>query len=268
MSNLTTEQIEDLGRFSVDFEKYLNDNSVVKEDKKYRHVTKEIFGEIFKAVTRLSGLKRVMNSTTFYEENGRTKMTQQKRYGGSHPQAGELMFKPDGKGGWKPAFEDKRAVLYKAEAYRDMRTEKTGLSTPETVYYVKWAEVPEFFRKEIAEKFPWPVEDKAQFVPTNVCLVFRKGNKPARGDKRHQWTPPEFVVSGKFGEDSAVLTKAIVWERGRLGALAEATGIDPVDLTDSETQTAEPIDESLKVAANTASLLQAGAILLEKDSLF
>lgn len=267
MSSLTQIQIDDLARFSSELEDYLDDNSVVKESKHYRRLDKTVFGDIFKAATRPGGLKRVMNSTTFYEANGRTKMTQQKRYGKGHPQAGELIYKRDPRTNeWVPSFEDKRCILFTAEAYRESRTEATGLKTPETTYFIKWAEVPEYFRKKIAEKFPWPVEDKAQFVPANICLVFRKGNKPARGDQRHQWTPPEFVVSGKFGEDAAVITKAIVWARGCFGALAEATGIAPVDLTDPETQVVEA-DDSLKVAASTATLLQAGAIFLDEDVL-
>ena len=267
MSNLTQIQIDDLARFSEELETYLDDNSVVKESKYYRHIDKTAFGKIFKATTRPGGLKRVMNSTTFYEANGRTKMTQQKRYGKGHPQEGELIYKRDHRtGDWVPSFEDKRCILFTAEAYRASRTEATGLKTPETTDFIKWSEVPEYFRSKIAAKFPYPVEGKDQFVPANICLVFRKGNKAARGEQRHQWTPPEFVVSGRFGEAAAVITKAIVWQRGCLGALAEAIEIDPVDLSDPETQTVEA-DASLSVAASTATLLQTGALFLEEDVL-
>lgn len=264
MSNLTDTQIQDLARFSNEVEEYLNNNSTpLKGNAQYRHMTKAAFGKVFKATTRLGGLRRVMNSTTFYEEHGRTKMTQQKRYAKGHPKEGELVY--DGQG--NRILEPKRCVLYSAEAYRQMRQERTGLKTPETVYFVKWAEVPENVREKIATKFPYPVEGKAQFLPTNLCLVFRKGDKPARGESRHTWMPPQFVVSGKYGDDAAVLTKAVVWNRGCLKDLAEAIGIKPVDLTNPEVESTEE-NVDLKKAANVTSLIQAGAVVLDEDFLF
>lgn len=246
MSNtLTSAQIATFDVFAAEVEEFLNNNST--EGKPIRHMDKKAFGEVWETASRPSRLYKVMNNITFFEANGRTKQQYQER-----TPEGTLCFRPDG----SPVMSVRRCVMYTTEAYRTMRSEATGLKTPETTYAVNWNEVPESIQRRISTKFPKKSEGVPEFTPKALAIVLRKGNKVPKGHKRHSWAGFDFLVVGTYGDTPVVIVQAAVANKPYVAKLAKLVGIECPDWGQSTPQ----VKEELSLAA---SGLMARAVEME-----
>jgi hypothetical protein len=242
MSNtLTDRQIETFDVFAAAVKDYL-DNISDGTMKSSRFVKdKKAFGALWEASSRPSKLAPVMNNLTALEATGSTKSQFQLR-----TPDGELCYRPDG----SRVMSRRHCVMFKAQAYRDARAEITGLKTPECFYYIQWDAAPEWLRTELAKKFPKVSEGVPAFEPKQVGVLLRKGRKPSKGQKRHNWAGFDYLVTGTYGEENAVIVQAFVANKPYVAKLAEVVGCDCPDWGQNDATPQEKEEEVQPLAAS------------------
>ncbi len=250
MSNTLTEiQIATFDAFAAAVKDYL-DNISDGTMKSSRFVKdKKAFGALWEASSRPSKLAPVMNNITNLEKEGRTKSQFQLR-----TSKGDPCFRPDD----SPVMSRRHCVMFKSQAYRDARAKITGLKTPECFYYIQWEAAPEWLRTELAKKFPKVSEGVPAFDPKQVGVLLRKGRKPAKGQKRHNWAGFDFLVTGTYGEENAVIVQAFVANKPYVAKLAEVVGCDCPDWGQNDVQEKE---EEVQPLAASGLMDAAKAIL-------
>lgn len=250
MSNLSNAQIASFDKFAADVREWFDDHSVQRgENKHFLRMNREEFNKVFRITSRLSELAPVMNNVTALSEKGCTKLQFQKR-----TPEGQLCYYPSG----KPMLSKMHCRMYTAEAYRAMRTERTGLKTPETVYYIAWDEVDAKVKNGLATKFPKATDSSPDFEPKALAMVLRAGRKPKKGEKRYQWAAFDFVVVGTYDEQQVIVTQAAVIRKPYLPQLSEYLG---TECPDYPSRSQEPKQEELPLS-NAASTL-ASAVEVE-----
>lgn len=258
MSDLTSSQIETFDRFAIEVAKYLDNNSAVTKNPFLRIVNTDVFVSIWKTISRPSGLKRVMHTLKNFEEFGRTKRCFQLR-----DEKDNLLWKDEEQ--TIPEMSPSCCVMYSGEAYREFRARTTGLKTREVIYAIRWANVPKAWAQRIAHSYFPSVKDyqgnvKPKFLPTHLALVLRKGEKPSKGEKRHNWAGFDFIVTGKYGDDEVpvVIRQVSVIQKPYLPQFAELMGVECPDYGSEE-----PFEELEKAAC---SLQRAASV--DVDMLF
>lgn len=223
MSNLTEAQIETFDQFAADTKEYLDGESVETKNKSVRVVNTKSFLDVWKTVSRPSKLAPVMQTQLFFAEHGRTKSKFRLRNE-------DGSFRTDSEG--NPSFSRTHVVLYRAEVYREARKERTGLSTPETVYGITWDNVPSDMKTKIRQwYFPNGTDRKGNslpsFVPSLLGLVLRKGKKVKKGERRHAWAGFDFVLFGHYGPEKipTVITQISVVQKPYLASFASLMGV-------------------------------------------
>jgi hypothetical protein len=219
MSNtLTTSQIASFDLFANNVKSYLDGVSTTTKSKVVRIVEKATFLDLWKIVARPSKLAPVMQTVQFFEQNGRTKSKFRLRN-----EDGSLRVDEAG----EPVFSRTHVVMYKAETYRALRSEITGLATPETIYGIMWKDVPSDMQTKLRQfYFPNAKNSKGEtlpsFVPQLLGIVLRKGRKPVKGERRHSWAGFDFVIAGFYGTESTpvVITQVSVANKPYLQNLA------------------------------------------------
>jgi len=249
MSDLTKTQIARFEIFRTHIEKALsslcvpvNRNFVVDDDENV-----PAFTNILRAVARLSGYNKALNTEKQLDAKGYTK-------------ANLVVFnpktnKPVERNG-KPIFRYKARCcrMYTLEAFRALRSEVTGGLADEAVYVLPWEAVSESMQKDIATKFPCKSEQHPAFEAWGIGVIVRKGAKPVSGQTRHQWSRMQFVVLGEYGDRQVAITDAIVWngetndDGSPIRRLADATNCpeDIVPIWNAKVET----PEELPIAAN------------------
>jgi hypothetical protein len=234
-TTLTPAQIAIFGEFRNHIEETLKSHTKgIKGGNRLAKDKKAVsfFLDLLVNVSRQSKLSRVLNSQKALEERGFTKSNIQKartttRWG---KQVRELVTRPDGSPDY--LFTPRCAVMYTTEAYRKLRAEETGSTTPETVYVLPWKYVPSDMQEKMGNQFPRPTSKDGKpypvFTPVGIGVVVKQG-KVVDGVRR-QWARLQFLVLAKYGERSVVIPDIIIWDReacdGKnvIQRLAEVTG--------------------------------------------
>lgn len=252
MSNTLTEiQIATFDAFANAVEEFLNSISdgTMKSSRFVKD--KKAFGALWEAISRPSKLAPVMNNTTALAETGSTKSQFQLR-----TPDGDLCYRPDG----SRVMSRRHCVMFKSEAYREARTNITGLKTPEVFYYIQWDAAPEWLQKELARKFPKASEGKPSFDPKQVGVLLRKGRKPIKGQKRHNWAGFDYLVTGTYGDDNAVIVQAFVANKPYVAKLAKVVGTECPDWGQDDATPQEKEEEVQPLAAS--GLMEAAKAIL------
>jgi hypothetical protein len=208
MKDLTKTQIATFANFRNLVEKSLIENTTALKGSINRAVsTKEglsFFLDLMIQTSRQSKLNPVLNSLTVFEKTGVTKSNIQKR----NFQTKALVFQNG-----KPAyvFAPRCARMYTTEAYREMRAKATGGLAAEPIFVLSWKAVPSDIQERLTRQFPRKNE-KVTFSPVSIGVVVKKGNKPVKGEQRHQWSRLQFVVLAKYNDQPVVLPELIVWD--------------------------------------------------------
>jgi len=241
MSTLNKKQITSFDTFAKGVKEFLDTGT--KGPKHARFFTdRKAFGAVWDALIgpptgddmdgRPSALLPVMNNITNLEEKGRTKEVFQLRYpekgedGEPHPQAGELMFRRNG----KAILSRHHCVMYTTEAYRAKRAEITGLKGKEPVYAITWDAVPSELKGQLASKFPAKKEGYPAFTPVALGFLLKKGAKPKSGEKRHSWAGIDIILGGKYGDQTVVIEGVYVQRRpGKVARIADNLNLDCPD---------------------------------------
>lgn len=196
--NFTAAQTATFDNFRNEVEQYMLDNS--EGNKTFRLMDAPTFLALFKVASQPTKLRPVGNFTTHLAEHGRTKLNTVKR-----TPNGDIRYAANG----DELRTKNRVVMYTSKAYRDKRTSVTGLKKTETVFAIKWADVPNYIQQAVARVFPIPKPEYPTFVPKNLCMVLRHGKKED-GSKRHAWGGFDFAVSGFYGEEAVVIPQVAV----------------------------------------------------------
>jgi len=197
-NTFTAAQTATFDNFRSEVEDYLLDNS--EGNKSFRLMNVPTFLSIFKVASQPTKLRPVANHVTHFNANGRTKLNSVKR-----TPNGDIRYAANG----DALRTFNRVVMYTKEVYRNRRTEITGLKKTETVFAIRWEDVPVYIKQAVARVFPLPNEKYPAFTPKNLCMVLRHGLKQD-GSKRHAWGGFDFCVSGFYGDDAVVVPQVAV----------------------------------------------------------
>lgn len=199
--NFTKAQIASFVTFRNEVEEFMNSHS--EGTKTFRKMDAPTFLAVFKVASQPTLLRPVANNVTKLGERGFTKRNSVKRTPQGHIRYDER--------GNELRTKD-RVVMYTTEAYRETRARVSGLKKTETVYAIRWDEVPVYIQKAISRVFPLSKPEYPAFVPKNLCMVLRHGTKED-GSARHAWGGFDFCVSGFYGETAVVIPQVAVKRR-------------------------------------------------------
>jgi len=268
VSNLTPSRIACFDRFAERVEDFLNANSKPSKNG-HRSLIAAIFEVIVTICFRPTALAPVMHNGVSLQATGMTKRRFQLRApktlpnGKPNPKADMLIFD---RATGNPVYSKAHAQMYTAKAFREWRATQTGLKTPETVYVVNWDKVSQAKQQGLAKSFPPKRDGKPEFVPQVVGILLRKGNKPAKGEKRHSWQRLMLVVVGKYGEfGTCVIPNAAVWQSGCVKALGEAIGCPEADIPVWDDENEAQFAAQFSKAANAVMEAQRHGIDLDFD---
>ena len=197
-NTFTAAQTATFDNFRSEVEQYMLDNS--EGNKSFRLMDVPTFLSVFKVASQPTKLRPVGNFTSSLKERGRTKLNSVKR-----TPNGDIRYHANGDA--MRTFN--RVVMYLKDSYRERRASITGLKKTETVFAIRWEDVPAYIQQAVSRVFPLAKPEYPTFVPKNLCMVLRHGLK-AEGKRRHAWGGFDFCISGLYGEDAVVVPQVAV----------------------------------------------------------